>query len=465
MQLTLRPYQKAILDKFKHLASIGLFMGTGTGKTITSLAKVISNETKNLLVICPHSVISQWEDVINKYFSDNFKVLPLPRSWSAKRKNDALLNMGEYNTVIVNFDIIGKLENLEHIIDENWSIIVDESHRIKNMGTKRKPIVATKSVLKLRDKTPYKIILTATPTQGQYGGYIEYYPQLYFLGYIDMSFEEFQRKHVRYKNVSVPGIPYPIKTVAGYVDTKAIDEILETCCVRYVAKFGDFEEQHIKIEIEKPKKYAETARERTYKDITFNNVSRRLVGLRTLCTGTIVGMDFYGEHKSYKDNTNKIDWLRDFLKDTDEVVAIYYQYNIELESLKELMNELGKKYIVINGQTKDKYSEINNKDYDVMLGQFQAASESLDGLQHKCHIVVFFALPNSSLHYLQVLGRINRVGQTKVPMYYYLVTKGTIESDIYNMIEQKVEFSEEVLNKLLLDDGDKNIVNENIHDK
>ncbi len=37
-------------------------------------------------------------------------------------------------------------------------------------------------------------------------------------------------------------------------------------------------------------------------------------------------------------------------------------------------------------------------------------------------------------------------------MYYYLVTKGTIESDIYNMIEQKVEFSEEVLNKLLLDE-------------
>jgi len=33
------------------------------------------------------------------------------------------------------------------------------------------------------------------------------------------------------------------------------------------------------------------------------------------------------------------------------------------------------------------------------------------------------------------------------------------------MIEQKVEFSEEVLNKLLLDDGDKNIVTENIHDK
>jgi len=35
-------------------------------------------------------------------------------------------------------------------------------------------------------------------------------------------------------------------------------------------------------------------------------------------------------------------------------------------------------------------------------------------------------------------------------MYYYLIMKGTIEEQIYAMIEQKVEFSEAVLEGLTL---------------
>jgi SNF2 family DNA or RNA helicase len=61
-------------------------------------------------------------------------------------------------------------------------------------------------------------------------------------------------------------------------------------------------------------------------------------------------------------------------------------------------------------------------------------------------------MPESSLLYKQALGRIDRIGQTRVPMYYYLVMEKTIDEDIYDMIEKKIEFSEEILDKLLLED-------------
>ena len=70
------------------------------------------------------------------------------------------------------------------------------------------------------------------------------------------------------------------------------------------------------------------------------NSARVRIGLKTLCTGIIFGKDYYDERLSYKHDSVKIDWLKDFLENTDEVVAIYYQYNVELENLKELMKKI-----------------------------------------------------------------------------------------------------------------------------
>ena len=129
----LRDYQKQILKELTYMSSIGLFMKTGSGKTITSLARVMENETDNLLVICPQKVITQWQDVIKKHTD----IIPIDYklSMTAKKKND-LFN--EYlkdksikkHCVVVNFDIIDKITCLDNYINDNWTIIVDESHKI-----------------------------------------------------------------------------------------------------------------------------------------------------------------------------------------------------------------------------------------------------------------------------------------------------------------------------------------------
>ena len=444
-----RPYQSRILEELQDQPAIALFMGTGTGKTLTSLFRFKKNPTSNLLIICPKKVVTQWEDVIRN-FDDTLDIMQFKKTSTANDKNQKIIE-DKADVIIVNFEIIHKLPALLTVVDNNWTIIVDESHKIKELGTRKSPVKVTKAVLTLGLLSPYKIILTATPTQKSYGGYIDYFTQLKFLGKMPMNLTEFKQKYVIEKDLILPGRPYPIKEIIGYYKSNEIDEILQQVARRYVPKKGDFDPEHIKIKINRTSSYARTKREMVYEDIILDNVSRKRIGLKTLTGGTISGYNEYREPFTFEDNTNKIDWLEEFLGNTDETVAIYYQYNVELASLEKLMNKLGKKYIIINGNTKDKYEAIRGN-YDVLLGQYQAAAESLDGLQHKSHIAVFYSMPESSLLYKQALGRIDRIGQTKVPIYYYLVMEKTIDEKIFDMIEKKVEFSEEVLDRLLLEE-------------
>lgn len=444
IKTTLRPYQTEILAGLSNENSVALFMGTGSGKTITSLAKFEQNGTSKLLVICPKSVIPQWESVIRKELPKR-RVLQFRKSHSAAGKNKILSEQSEnYDTVIVNFEIIHSLTYLLQAIDEDWTIIVDESHRIKSPDT-----TVTKHILKLGRLTEHKIILTATPTQGLYGGYIDYFTQLQFLGYLrGMRKSTFMNNYCQIAEVSYRSSPYPIKVITGYKNLEPIKLILNSISRSYIPKFNDYEPEHIKIEFAKPASYNRVVRQHAYRDIVITNQIQKRIALKTLTGGNVYGHNIASDPVSYDDNTIKADWLKDFLQGSESSVVVFYQYNAELKIILDVVNWLDKSYVLINGGTHDKIAEVS-KNVEVYIGQYQAMSESIDGLQHKSSVMVFYSLPESSLLYRQALGRIDRIGQTKVPTYYYLVMKETIDADIYDLIEKKVEFNEADLERTL----------------
>ena len=447
----LRTYQEKILEDLKYVPSIGLFMKTGSGKTLTSLERVLQNGTKNLLVICPQKIITQWWEVIEKH--TDFKPLKYKLTMSAKNKNELLnsyLKAKENSCVVINFDILDKITCIDNYIDNNWTIIIDESHKIKNIGSTKNPVKTTKRCLELSYLTKYKIILTATPTEKENGGYIDLYSQLKFLGYIDYSYTYFQNNFCNIQKLQLPGMPFPIKKIVGYkmdLINTYIKPILNATCRYYAPKYGDYEPQMIEINIPKAKNYTKLLREKTYEDIIFDNVSAMRVGKKSLISGKITGTNEFGERFNYDDNNEKASWLEEFLSNTDEVVSVLYCYNVEKEKIIEVCEKLNKKYIVINGDIVDKPAELK-KEFDVVIGQYAAFSESLDGLQYKCHLMVFYSMPDSSLSYKQSLGRIDRIGQENVPTYYHLIMKDTIDEKIYEMLKNKVEFSEKELNAL-----------------
>lgn len=448
----LRDYQKKILDDLKYVPAIGLFMGTGTGKTLTSLARFEQNPTKNLLVICPQKIITQWWEVLENH--TDLKPLKYNLKDSVEHKNNIISDYlsddsNPHKCIVVNFEIISKLD-LDWAINEDWTIIIDESQKIKNIGSIRNPVKATRKCLELGELTPYKIILTATPTEKENGGYIDLYSQLRFLGYIDYSESYFKSNFCIIDKIQIPGMPFPISKIVGYKLKNINNElkpILNATCRYYVPKYGDYEPQKIKINIPRASNYSKLLRERCYGDIVFDNVSAMRIGKKSLIGGIVTGTNEFGDRFNYDDNSEKADWLEEFLSNTDEVVSILYCYNVEKEKIVSVCKKLKKKYIVINGEVNDKPAELK-KDFDVVIGQYQAFSESLDGLQYKCHLMVFYSMPDSSLMYKQSLGRIDRIGQKEVPIYYHLIMNSTIDETIYTMLINKIEFSEKELNAL-----------------
>ena len=450
--IKLRDYQKAILDSLKYVPAIGLFIKTGGGKTITSLARVMQNKTNHLLVICPQKVISQWWEVLDNH--TEFNTLKYNLKDSVEHKNNIISDYlsdtsNPHKCIVVNFEIISKLD-LDWAINEDWTIIIDESQKIKNIGSIRNPVKATRKCLELGEHTPYKIILTATPTEKENGGYIDLYSQLRFLGYIDYSESYFKSNFCIIDKIQIPGMPFPISKIVGYKLKKINNElkpILNATCRYYVPKYGDYEPQKIKINIPRASNYSKLLRERCYGDIIFDNVSAMRIGKKSLIGGIVTGTNEFGDRFNYDDNNEKADWLEEFLSNTDEVVSVLYCYNVEKEKIVSVCKKLKKKYIVINGEVVDKPAELK-KDFDVVIGQYQAFSESLDGLQYKCHLMVFYSMPDSSLMYKQSLGRIDRIGQKEVPIYYHLIMNSTIDETIYTMLKNKIEFSEKILNEI-----------------
>ena len=452
--VTLRDYQDQILKELSCVPAIGLFMKTGSGKTLTSLARFEQNPTSHLLVICPQKIVSQWWEVIETH--TDIKPCKYNMNWTAKKKDDFITNylLDDHRRnycVVVNFDIINKMD-FDWAINEDWTIIIDESHKIKNMGTVRSPVKVTKKVLEIGKLTPYKIILTATPTEKELGGYIDFYSQLSFLGYLDMDYTTYKNRYCIVEKMQLPGVPFPINKIISYrmpyIDAE-IKPLIKSCCRYYAPKYGDYEPEMVKINIDRCSNYAKMLENRTYKEITFDNVSAFRIGKKTLISGRVSGTDEYDNRYIYDDNSNKADWLEEFLSNTDDVVSVLYNYNVELDIIKGVCEKLKKKYIVINGAIKDKPAELK-KEFDVVIGQYEAFGESLDGLQHRCHLMVFYSMPDSSRAYRQSLGRIDRIGQTEMPVYYHLVMERTIDEKIYEMVMNKVEFSEKDLNELTI---------------
>ena len=79
-----------------------------------------------------------------------------------------------------------------------------------------------------------------------------------------------------------------------------------------------------------------------------------------------------------------------------------------------------------------------------MLVQYKSGSTGIDCLKQS-YVSIFYSLPDSYIDFYQAKGRLNRVGQTKKPLYYILVTKGknSVDEINYNALKNKQDFNDE----------------------
>jgi SNF2 family DNA or RNA helicase len=125
-------------------------------------------------------------------------------------------------------------------------------------------------------------------------------------------------------------------------------------------------------------------------------------------------------------NADKLNAFRDLLTSTNDRLIIFYNYDAELDALKQIAVELEKPISEINGHTKDLTAYEQNGD-SITLIQYKAGAMGLN-LQ-KANKVIYFTLTDEAELFLQSMKRIHRIGQERPCFYYLMLCENSIEDE------------------------------------
>jgi SNF2 family DNA or RNA helicase len=418
MKTKLYPYQEKIVESEKHKKSHNLSMDMGTGKTVTSLALFEKNPTHKILVICLISKCQDWQDDLEKEL--NIKSIILNKG---SNKNNILVQEN-HNAYIINFESAWRCEELLKWVDNDTTVLIDESHKIKSHTSK-----IGKFCQKLKKCTQYKMILSGTM---QSVGYVDYYNQLYFTDTLNMSYKQFSDRYCVYDIMKFNGFPF--KQLVGYRNTKELESIIHNNCVFFERDVdNDLIPSDIDVHIEQPKIYPKFKKVRVYEDYAADNSSKLFVTLRTICSGFI---------QDYNIDDSKIVWLKEFLEDLNDRVVIFYNFNGERDRIIALLEQLKIPYSEYNGREKDLTKFQKNKN-GVAVCQYISASTGLNDLVAS-HICVFYSPTTSYTNWAQSRKRIDRIGQTVKPLYYNLCCRGTVEEKIVRALKDGKDFDDKM---------------------
>lgn len=417
-------YQKKIVDSRDFYESHALFMDMGTGKTITSLALFEQSRKHKILIVCIVSKKQDWCEELKNLTGIEATILD-----KGTTKNKELLKNNS-DAYIVNFESCWRLDKeLLDLINEDWFVIIDESHKIKNTKSK-----IGKFMNKLRTKTYAKCILTGTP---QNQGYIDYYNQLRFIDVFMMSEVEFKRRFCEFELTTFNG--RYVNQLVGYKNVQELDRIINENCIFFKRDINnDMIPSDITINIDKHKSYDKFRKDKVFEDVIGDSMSAHRMGLRQLCSGFI---------KDIKVHTNKEIWLKDFLDNYNERVVIFYNFNMELDSIKKVCEDLKRPYSVYNGNEKD-FSNFEKYDNGIAICNYGSASLGLNNLVLS-NVCIMYSPTEDYINFTQSKKRIDRLGQTKKPLFYYLQTKNSIETAIYRSLKNGKNFDDKMFEKYL----------------
>lgn len=430
------PYQRKTVDELKEYDCSALFYDVGCGKSITSLAlyeqKLVQKKCKKLLIVCLCAKLNEWKQDCEHFFPFS-RVIILDN----KRKSKEKFLYGDFDIAIINFEKTWRYEDLR-LINNDYYIIIDESHKIKEPTTKVGNFMKEMSYL-----THYKCILTATPMGN---GYIDLYNQFYFLGLIGTSYQQFKDDYCNEQLIYYPGMR-PFKKIVGYHHTEELDLLVNKYARYYERKIDDdLVPSEIVIPFELDKNYNKIAKNRVYEDISLDKVTSKRLGLKSLCSGTIMGnalVDATGDlHREYQLNTYKLDWVKSFLEDFNERVVIFYMFDHQRDQLYDMIKKTKRPVARYCAEYKEE-DIFNENDNAVVLVQYKSGATGIDWLKQS-YVCIFYCLCDSYIEFTQAKGRINRHGQTKKPLYYILISKGrnSVDELNYKALESKQDFND-----------------------
>ncbi len=393
----LRAYQTFGVKYILHQKKVLLGDEMGLGKTIQAIAVMAhlsakAAEKAYFLVVCPASVLINWDREIKKFSHIRTFIL------HGQTIDDDLESWRENGgAAITNYE---SMEKIIDGIDEKMSLsmlVVDEAHYIKNPEALR-----TQYIRRLYNESAMILMMTGTPLENR----VDEMCNLIEFIRPDMVKEVRQMAHIS----SLPQFreklaPFYIRRTRKQVLTElpAIEEKQEWC-------------------------------EMTGSDL--------LSYAEAVATGSFMNLrrvSFYQEDTASSAKINRLLELCDDARDEGRKVVVFSFFR---ETIDKVSRALGNRCAgTITGDTKAESRQLlidefgRDEDGFVLVCQIQAGGV---GLNIQAASIVIFCEPQikPSLTW-QALSRVYRMGQVRNVLVYHLLCAGTVDEDMIGILEEK----------------------------
>lgn len=423
----------------------------GLGKTIQAIAAIDSAKWYPTLIVCPSTLKYNWKLEYEKWNNDASTSI-----WYSSKDNEVK------DVNIINYDILDKYKDV--LIKCNFkSIVFDESHYIKNSKA-----IRTKAALQISKKINNKILLSGTPINNRPVELISQLRVLNKLSYFG-SERDFQIRfcnahkddwghwdvsgannlielNTKLRNIGL------IRRLKKDVLTELPDKITNSIILDFdnteTKKYKKAENDIILYILEK---YSKIEKEQKLEGYALSKVLRAKRAEYLVKLEELKQLIFELKQKYI------FEWIDNFLEtNVDEKLVIFAKHKLAVQAIHDKYNAL----IVSGDQTLEERKDAvlkfqTSDDNRIIVLSIDAGKEGIT--LTRASNMLFVELGWTPLEHLQSEDRIHRIGQKNAVNIYYILARNTIEIDILDLINQKKNIMNQVLNGELNLNEDNNI--------
>ena len=451
-QGALREYQQQGVNWLVFLRRFGfgacLADDMGLGKTIQVIAyfqyvKEHEKPEAPMLIIAPTSVLGNWQKELEK-FAPNLNV-KLHYGSNRKKGDDFAQFVKDCDVVLTSYGLShGDFDELSSV---TWSTLcLDEAQNIKNAHTKQ-----SRAIRKLKGQ--HHIALTGTPMENRL---TELWAIFDFInkGYLG-TLHRFQHQFV-----------LPIEKDRSEAKIDKLRKFIKPFLLRRTKRdeqvqlnLPDKQEQkeYIPLTVEQASLYEQLVKDTFDEMMTLRGFERkalilRMLGkLKQLCNHPAL---YLGEDapKKVVERSHKLEKLLELvgaIREQNESCLIFTQFIKMGEMMKDLLEkEFGENVLFLNGSLpkaeRDRIVEtFQNGEYFILILSLKAGGTGLN-LTAANHVIHFDRWWNPAVEN-QATDRAYRIGQKRFVHVHKLITTGTIEEKIDQMIDKKQSLNDEII--------------------
>ena len=438
-QSILKDYQSHGVRWMKLLSTFGFHgiladdMGLGKTLQVIALLESLEKQEKQSIVICPASLLFNWEEELKKFDST------LSYICIHGKKSDrvsALEHNKDKDLIITTYDYLRSdiLDYKDH--DFNF-IIIDEAQYIKNQKTQ-----TAKAVKGL--KGDHRLALTGTPIENSLAelwsifdflmpGYLYTYP--YFRTHFEVPIVR-DNDIESQKKLRAMVEPFILRRIKKDVLKDLPEKIEKVLTV-------EFEEEEEKLYLAKLAQGSQEVSKILNSDHVDNILILKLLSeLRQICCDPRLLFD---EYKHVSSKMKACIELVEPLQQTKQKVLIFSSFTSTLDLLEIELKKKGIKYHMLTGKNtkeerKDLVNQFQSDDSTVFLISLRAAGVGLN--LTAAEVVIHFDPWWNVAAENQASDRAHRIGQKNHVQVFKLIMKNSIEEKIVKMQEKKKDMAD-----------------------